>query len=55
MLVTCCSGSASAVLRRENASNGFASWRKRACGHLATPLKVSGMEKGSFEDALAAW
>ena len=54
------------MLRRQDASNGFESWRMlfnrchipskaRAVGRHTRILEPSGMEQGNFEDALAAW
>ena len=65
-LVTLCTGSASAMLRRESTSSGFELWRKlynrchipsqaTAVGRLTKILEPSCMERGKCQDAFAAW
>ena len=65
ILQTLCTRSASAMLRRGHTSHGFELWRKfynryriptkaRAAGGLTQTREPSGVERGIFEDALAA-
>ena len=65
LLVTLCTGSASAFIRREQSPNGFESWRRlhrryvlpsrvKALGRLSTILEGN-FKMENFEDSLASW
>ena len=65
LLVTLCTGSASAFIRRDMSPNGFESWRRlhrryvlpsrvKALGRLSTILEGS-FKMDNFEDSLASW
>jgi len=65
MLVTLCTGSASAFLRRETGQNGFESYRKlcqrymipgnaKSVGRLSKILRPN-LNNGSFEDSFSSW